>query len=437
MLFISQAANIVQQMYQSAIASTTTARKEEAAKRLSYYHDEQSTYIYEKLKANFADPAQITPAFCNIVKKIVNNLAMTYISPAAREIEGTEQDKKIFAQIVDSAALDMRMKTASRYVKLLKSLLLRPVWRNNRLDLDILTPDILDVKCGDTPENLKQVMITHYPESGKQQEITYTLWDAETVKTLDYQGRNTATVENPYGVLPFVPLWDRSPTADFFQSGGDDLICLQEAISEKLTDLLYVIRFQGFGVGYTTGFGNAVGTVKVGAGTLLTLPEGGTVGYAQTHAPILEIVNAIDRLIKWACVSNGLSAASMSTEPTEESGVSKIVGNRELDELRLDDMQLFRIYEKRLFDMMRIVWNTHNNAKKISDSATLKINFYDPRPALSAADKAKQDETELTTGIISPVDLMLEKDPDIKTREEALQRLMQIKEETRTLTGTI
>ena len=130
-----------------------------------------------------------------------------------------------------------------------------------------------------------------------------------------------------------------------------------------------------------------MGNLAVGPGGLVELPEKGELGYESTKAPIEEILEAIDKLLKWACVSNGLSAGSMSTEPTEQSGISKIVDNKELSEIRQDDIALFRVYEHRLFDMFRIVWNAHNKGRMLSDKAELKINFYDPQPQLSPTEQ--------------------------------------------------
>jgi hypothetical protein len=145
------------------------------------------------------------------------------------------------------------MKTASRYVKLLKTALIRPVWRNNRLDLDIITGDIADVSCGESPEDLETILITHWPDDGKVEGITYSFWTAETWSRLDYRGHQIDGGPNPYKLLPFVPLWDRAPSDAFWIAGGDDLVVAQEAVNKALVDLLHVIEFQGFGVGYITG----------------------------------------------------------------------------------------------------------------------------------------------------------------------------------------
>ena len=165
----------------------------------------------------------------------------------------------------------------------------------------------------------------------------------------------------------------------------------------------------------------------------MELQENGEIGFANQEARIEEVVGAIDKLIKWACVSYGLSAASMSTDPQEASGLSKLVDTRELAEMRAEDVALWRSYEKRLFSLIRVVWNAHNPTKKLSEAATLKIDFADPRPEVDPKSQAEAWEKLLGFGVISPVDIAMQQNPDLKTREEALAYLIQVQEESREL----
>ena len=132
--------------------------------------------------------------------------------------------------------------------------------------------------------------------------------------------------------------------------------------------------------------------------------------------------------MKQAAVTNGLPASTMATETSDESGVARIVGNRELEEMRSDDIALFTEYERRLFDVFRVVWNVHNPGRQLSDKVVLLVNFYDPRPTMTATEQAALWERLLGMGLLSPVDIMMERDPDL-TRDEAKARLLTIRDE--------
>jgi hypothetical protein len=435
MLFQSVVPSLFQRLNFQADSQANLTRKLDTAKRLDFYHDEQLDHLEVKLSELFSDPSTMVKVELNIVKKVINNLTQVYREPPIRIIEGSEKDQKLYAEIIENCFLDVKLKQASRYTKLLKTILLRPVWRNDGLELDILTGNLIDVETGESPEDLQHVLVTDFGKSDRIEDVHYSLWNAEEWKRLDYRGNVIEASPNPYKILPFLPAWDRPPTSSaFFIPGGQDLISLQEAINLKLTDLIYLMSCQSFGVGYIKGTQGG-GSVKVDPGSLVELPENGSIGFESQKAEIRQVVEAIDKLIKWGCVANGLSAASMSTDASEASGLSKLVDKQELDEMRQDDIMLWRGYEKQLFKLMRIVWNTHAT-HKLSESATLSIDFADPQPETDAKTQVVAWDTLLALGVISPVDIAMERNPDLKTREDALTFLLQVQAENNELNSS-
>lgn len=406
-------------------SQATRQRKADQELRLDYFQDNQLENLWAILSQDFSNPEKLQPAFVNIVKKITNLRACVYVDEATRTVEGSESDKELFAIIAEQCQLDNTLKTASKLTKLLKTCLLRVVFRNGRLDLDLLPSHLVDVWVGDSPRDLEAVLVTHPAVDGREEHTTYSHWTATEWQRLDYRGRVIEYGPNPYKTIPFIPLWDSTPLNDFWVAGGDDLVALQEAINSKLVDLLHTLRFQAFAVGWIKG-GEGGGSIQADPGSFVELPEGGELGFAHPQAAISDAIEAIDKLLKWAAVSNGLPASSLSTEPTDESGISKLVSNSELSEMRRDDIALFRQYEKALFNLIRIVWNTHN-AKKLSEAATITIDFSDPKPDTSDTEKANAWKSLMELGVIGPVDVVMERNPDITTREEALEYLIQVK----------
>lgn len=406
------------------------ARKAHTARKIDYFNDLQVAHILEQLARDHAELERFVPAFFNVVKKVIKNLAMVYLQDATRVVEGAAGDKGIYAEIETSAQLPVKMKLANRYSKLAGMVMLRPVWRGGKMDLDVVTPDVLDVTTGDTPEDVRAIMIT-FDQSGRPDEVEYDLWTAEEYQRLDHRGNVLDAQPNPYGAIPFVPVWNQAPTDDFWQFGAsDDLMTIQDAVNRRLIGTLFTLELQSFGVGYIKGAGDAAkqGDLIMSAGRVMYLPEKGEVGFASPNAPIQDSLNSIDFLLKQAAITNGLPAATMSTQPTQESGISKVVGNSELKEQRRDDIALFAGYEQRLFEMFRVVWNVHNPQRPISEAANLRVDFYDPKPVLSGYEQAREWEALLDKQLISPMDIMIERNPDL-TREEAKVRLREIRAE--------
>ena len=81
--------------------------------------------------------------------------------------------------------------------------------------------------------------------------------------------------------------------------------------------------------------------------------------------------------------------------------------------------------------MIRVVWNTHNPGRKISPEAKLSVDFYDPKPLISAKDQAETWEKLKGLGVISSVDIAMERNPDLKSREEAIEYLKRVQEENK------
>ncbi len=439
MLFQSTVPTIFNKMGLSLYSADTTARKSEHSKRLNFYHDAQLEYLDAQLKELFSQPEKMLRVELNIVKKVINSLAQTYTQPPVRTIEGTPRDKKIYSQIVEDSRLDLKLKQCSRYTKLLKSLLVRVTWRSGHCDLDIITGNLLDIETGDTPEDLRLVLICDYGSSDKIENVEYSLWSPATWQRLNYKGDVIDSEPNPYNILPFVPLFDYPPISNnFWIPGGDDLISQQESINVKLVDLLHLIYFQSFGVGYIKDGlspeqrdGAPLG---LGPGSLVELSgKDSEIGFVSQKAEINAVVSAIDKLLKWCCVCQGLSASAVSTDPSEASGVSKIWDSVELAEMRVEDKILWSGYERQVFDLIRTVHNTHSS-DKLSESAKLKVNFADPaRPTVSPLDEAQAYSEYYKMGVYSAVDVIMQKDKDLRSREEALAKLKLIKSETEQL----
>jgi len=427
---VSQAENLVQTAYRNAMRDADTHRKREAARMLDYFNDVQLPYIKEQLVRERTEPERYNPVFLNIVKKIVKRIATVYLLDAERVVDGKPEDTAIYAEIETTAQLPSKMKIGNRYTTLLGTIMLRPVWRDGKMDLDVVTGDVLDVVTGDTPEDVTAVLVT-FDRSGRNEEIEYDLWTAETYQRLDYRGYILEEQPNPYGVIPFIPVFSHTPTDTFWLPGANDLMAVQDELNRRLTALSFTADLQGFGVAVAkgaTGRDGKAPDLNFGPGQYLGLPEGADFSFAAPNAPIQDILNMIDFLLKQAAICNGLSAASMSTNPTAESGISKLVGNSELEEQRRDQIALFAGYEQQLFAMFRTVWNVHNPQRQMSAAATMRVDFYDPKPVLSGTEQAREWELLMDNNIISPVDIMIERNPDL-TREDAKQRLDEIRAE--------
>jgi hypothetical protein len=123
-------------------------------------------------------------------------------------------------------------------------------------------------------------------------------------------------------------------------------------------------------------------------------------------------------------INNNVNPNLFETEKRQAlSGIAKVIDNSDLLESREDQIELYRGYEKDLFDMTRTVWNYHNPNKKISDNAKLKIDFAEIEIHRDPKEEAEVWEKEIATGTASILDWIMEKNPDIQTKEDAMKIL--------------
>ena len=76
--------------------------------------------------------------------------------------------------------------------------------------------------------------------------------------------------------------------------------------------------------------------------------------------------------IRWPCPTD-FQFHIVSAKVNDESGISRLVSNQELMDEQADPIELWRRYEARIFEIVKVVWSMHNTSRKISDSAELNI----------------------------------------------------------------
>ena len=188
MLFQSTVSNVTNLMSLQASSQANEARKLAHAKALDLYHSQGLSHLEQRLAEVFSEPEKFSLVTLNIVRKIVNQQAQTYREPAKRTLEGTEADQRLYSQICEDCAFDLVLKQCSRLVKLLKSLLLKVVWDEDKIRLDIISGNLIqDVQTYDSPYDLKSVLIIDYGQTNRIEDVEYSYWDTEVYKRLDYR----------------------------------------------------------------------------------------------------------------------------------------------------------------------------------------------------------------------------------------------------------
>jgi hypothetical protein len=397
-------------------------RKAATDLRLKFYHSKQTDDLLEQIKRRWSTPDDFRLFCLNLVRKIVDKRAAVYMTAPFRSFEGMKQEDG--AALYAAMGANVLLKKANRLTKLCKTTALQVTWNGTRPALAVVTPNILDAVWDGDPENPSRLIVTS--PGVKAEDTTYSDWTATTWRKLDARGQvlrtpGNANGVNPYGVLPFIPLFDFAPDDQFFLPGGDDLVEAQRAVNVALVNLWRAIELQSHGQAWAAGL-PAGDAVRSGPDRTITLPENGTFGFAAPNAPIEQVLKAIEFVIKQTAVANDLAANLFEIDPKAESGTAKFAESIDLLEARQDDIELWRKYEAQLFEVIKVVVNTHAPGT-IPESATMRVDF-------GEADEGADEKTRLDAyakrielGLWSPVDALMADNPDVRTHEDAMKIL--------------
>lgn len=411
----------------------SSKRKAESDKRIQFYHDSQSDETFRLIAHRFSDPATFHVFTVNMVKRIIDKRATTYrVSPKRTFLNWNQTDGEALYR---SANIDGILKRASRYTKLLKTCALRVAWVDGQPVVYLITPSILDVEASD-PERPSRMIVTH--RASRPEDVTYSDWTASAYTTRDHRGNVIGNPDNqdgvnPYGVLPFVPLFDFLPDADFFLPGGEDLIESQQAVNVALANLWRSVETQAHGQAVAVGV-NPTTKLETGPNRAILLPQGGSFNYAAPNSPIGDILEAIEFLMRQTAATNAVGSEVFDLSKSAISGSAQAAARIDLREARSDDVAMARVAEARLFEVIKRVVNTHRPGS-IPEDATLRVDFAEERDDVTEQESLANAKSKQELGIWSPVDALMAFNPDgYSTREEAFQELMRRKDETQEIT---
>lgn len=414
------------------LVRSSQARKDRAREALNFFDDQQDDTTLQLIRRRFASSDSFRVFTVNMVRKVVSRRATAYRIPPVRTFDGWDQSAG--NALYQAANVDAVMKRASKLTKLLKTTALQVRHGDQGLQIGVVTPHILDAVYDD-PEYPSRLIVTH--GAADTTRTTYSDWTATTYRRRDAQGRPIAVPGNPsgvnpYGVLPFVPLFDRLPDSAFFLPGGDDLIGSQKALNVGLVNLFRSIELQAHGQAVAKGLpvGDPIAT---GPDKVILLPPDGEFSYAAPNAPISEMLSALEFLMRQTAATNDVGADVFDLSKRAESGSAKHAERLDLREARQDDIALWRRYEARLFEVIKRVVNTHAPGT-IPDSATIRVDFGELQDNLTEAELLENLKAKAELGVSSPVDAILALNPDgFASREDAYRELMRRKAETQEL----
>ena len=396
-------------------------------KAYDYYKGRTETYT----KKFFSDSlnSQIPCPNVNITKRIIDRISLVYMKAPIRDYSN-ETTPDFFYQ------KNFKMQRAEKLCNLLECILLKPTWRNERIEYDIIR-DWEPLFYDDDPLNPSAIT---YPLSVRSSVMDTTpelwaYWDSDNHFIYEKGTGKKIVLEenpemiNPYSMLPFVKCYrDGKPEASYFDTDASpDLIATNEATNVAEFNKNANIMFQSFGFGYITGSNIEKEKLDIGQDKWSFLGHDGVLNMVSPPNSVPALTDSIKESYKMLAQNYHLSV-SFVEGTSAESGVALRLRNQELQDDKKSDIVKWNDVEKNIFDVERQVLTT----ELMIDAGELEtVDFGETADVLTAQEQREQWEWELSKGIIDVADILTKMDSDrFPERKDALEYLEERKEVT-------
>ena len=405
-------------------------------KAYDYYKGRTETYT----KGYFSDSLnkQIPCPNINITKRVIDRISLVYMKAPIRDYSN-ENTPDFFYQ------KDHKMQRAERLCNLLECILIKPTWRNERMEYDIIRD--WEPMFGDDPLNpyaityplqIRSTVMDTTPE-------LWAYWDSEHHFIYE-KGTGKKTIQednpemtNPYSMLPFVKCYrDGQPESSYFDTDASpDLIATNEAVNVSEYNKNANIMFQSFGFGYITGSNIEKEKLDIGQDKWSFLGHDGSLNMISPPNSVPALVDSIESSYKMLAQNYHLSI-SFVDGTSAESGVALRLRNQELMDSRRSDVERWKTIEKNTFEVESRILAVEAGRDA---GFLLNIDYEESTEILSDQEQREKWDWELSHGLIDEADILIQQDPEkYPERQDALDYLAErstVVEETEEATSPL
>ena len=392
----------------------------------------------------------------NITQRMVEAISLVFAEPVRVRVrrrgeDGFEEDDALqqrLDRLLSEARFGLVLKEVERLSKLLFDVAVLPQARGGKLELDIITGEKAFVE--QSPQNPTRAARFYYqvdplqntPQSARVD--IYHVWtgegkfactvdasgnphDVEPLPHIDYQGR-----------LPVVMFRSYLPVDSFWRDAESAIVQKNIAIDMRRTDLAMA---EAYNIPQLLTIGApADQELKKGRTFKIDIPRnelGEAVGEARYLKPG-ESLHEQNELIRERIEQLGLSlglSRSVITGQSASSGYELALAKHEILERNRADREYYRAS---VAELVRVMMQTASQALGVGfpDDVDITVDFGEIRFAQSDLDKLRTRKEKLQLGLASPVDFVLEDNPDLD-REAAMAQLKRIEQENAAFAGAV
>lgn len=449
--------------YKQHLYEQENERKEMQEKMYYYYNGDEDKvleYLDEALLKTFDDDSvsEFQKDYLNLTKKIIHETAVVYNEPPQREIltEGEENEELTeYYQNIFTIRSNSKDKKIHRYGKLFNTAIMEIFFNKitEKIDYKIDPPHLYTVIPHEEDYNrIGMIMYDKYFKNDKNKDELYTVvWTETEHYRLDAQGEKVAIegneeMINPYGVIPFV-VYRTEEMPDFWGVGQHDITNANEIVNVFLTDLANGTLMSAWGTPLFVNCGldkkssdredDEVKRLRVGPKHPISVDNVTTemvaprIEYVAHNAEMEAVMEIINYRIQLIANNKGLDPNIFSLEVKATSGFSKMMDRINQIEIRQDDLEPCKEFEHERYEVVKAVHNYEmtdvKGFKELPTESKLKVDFAEIDLPQTIEEKWKEREEKEKRSMATPVDWLMEENPDL-TKEEAEEIIQNNKE---------
>lgn len=373
----------------------------------------------------------------DLISKVLDLVCTIYNAGADRYLVNEngmidEEQTNLLMEIYNEVNIQKTIVEIYKQGYLFNTILVNPVWREDKIDLDIITPNFCSVKSyDDNYSEAEEVMISKSIDNEdmiviwSDTEHYYMNMHGEKFAVTDENGNSNSMI-NPYAEMPIAVLRFQC-SSDFWGEPQQDLIENNIWYDVQESNKFFVEMFQGLGVGLGINLSKN-GTVSLSPNTLICVDEvrqdfqPPSLTFSSTGAPLTELRESLDYFYKRIGNSKGLSSQAMTNDVTDQSGISKAYDSAELQIKKDAHKIVMKQFEHELYEKIRMVYNYNTTGIKLNENLEFRVDIIEDEPMINVSDEIAITEFKLDKNMISIIDLMIKDNPDLTT-EEAMKRL--------------
>lgn len=437
------------------------ARKTRAYQRKQALNDNLRSIIDAELRAMFVDVSyqqirKYLDASQNLYLRTMKEISLVYQREPERKLEdGDTRQQKRLDEIVQEQKLDLALARANFLLNGLNDLILQPMVIGEAMSLAIFTPDQVTVLGNAMDPSIPEAIVFEEKvvKDGIQHAV-YTFWSPtrhfKLIPDPLNNGRYQRYAVNPDNLNPFFEM--NLKEGAFFpfvfaHASYRDFGFWDENTNTSLLSATILIALQNTFKNFMVPqqFKQvAVKNALQGEGSWINDQVSNPLHIFQTNGDItvLDWQSAIDKLdvviqnkVAQAANDYGISAEQMKLQTSAQSGFARIVAKERIYELRDAQIKYWRITERELYHANRAANNLYlttnfetgrpSGVTELPKDVTFTIDFAEPKMLIDPMEDLNVKQKKIDMGLVSPVELIMAENPDLDSRDKALQKYLE------------